>query len=639
MYFPDVFSRDSLKSTRILASRSDRIESYSKAVYYYEQLFTLEHRRKEILKYSKIQRSAKYVEEDTISHLIKCNVVLEDIESAKAALEYAANGYSNLGFSHEAAADYLISPQKVNPVAQEIPTDWYEKISDWTQAKDAYKKKLFSSELKNNSVHDTNKNLLGYMRSLDSLQDWGTLFETTAKFPQTKHSIQTNAMWEDYNRLIVKACFNQYVETKNTRGLRQPEIAEMTTKMKNSLQYLPENTYKKFLETQYHMMCNNTDKAQESVTAAFSSYGEDMYRFAAESYFRVYPLLVDCQHLAELEEMVKLKSRLKMKPPTTTDLIRLRRMSFYRETANRNSSSVQIAEKIMTLKISSLVTSINDQIENRCTLADRAARKNQHDLAVKLFYPLIKNLSVTSEPEINFNIQELGSLHAYYTFFKYHQKYKSSEDSDYAKSNMQRLVAVAESKREELDRELANETRNDHNIDYLPSARVSKISRDIAEVKDILSKSNRKLAEWTDQADDPSLQSQVEKTIENHLRTSEKYNPNSKKTYKILGSYYEKLTNREYQKVKSLTSKMESLNSDLSKLRQPVRFNHSWRTTPLAPLNPAKRKNFEKIKILKIKNTVFLAIFQKTDPLGVKIFSRLSASEIYLRGILGNLHS
>ena len=60
VYFPDVFARDSLKSTRILASRADKIESYSKAVYYYEQLFTLEHRRKEILKYSKTQRSANY---------------------------------------------------------------------------------------------------------------------------------------------------------------------------------------------------------------------------------------------------------------------------------------------------------------------------------------------------------------------------------------------------------------------------------------------------------------------------------------------------------------------------------------------------------------------------------------------------
>jgi len=174
--------------------------------------------------------------------------------------------------------DYAIKNHRADVRVQET---WYEKLQDWTEALRAYEKRQESNR-------DDVGLTLGRMRCLESLGEWGQLYEIA------------NDSWDKVN--------------DNVRG----QMAKMSSaaawglqqwdKMEKFVNYLPEDSLDgSFHRAVFEIHNNNFPFANYYIDAARDILDTDLTAMVGESYQRAYGSMVTVQMLSELEEVIVYK--------------------------------------------------------------------------------------------------------------------------------------------------------------------------------------------------------------------------------------------------------------------------------------------------------------------------------------------
>ncbi|XP_056399106.1 serine/threonine-protein kinase mTOR isoform X3 [Hyla sarda] len=225
----------------LLGERASKCRAYAKALHYKE------------LEFQKGPTPA------ILESLISINNKLQQPEAASGVLEFAMKHYGEL----------------------EIQATWYEKLHEWEDALVAYAKKL--------EVHkDDSELILGSMRCLEALGEWGQLHQ--------------------------QCCDNWSLVNKDAR-VKMARMAaaaswglEKWDSMEEYTCLIPNDTHDgSFYRAVLALHQDLFSLAQECIDKARDMLDAELTAMAGESYSRAYGAMVTCQMLSELEEVIQYK--------------------------------------------------------------------------------------------------------------------------------------------------------------------------------------------------------------------------------------------------------------------------------------------------------------------------------------------
>ncbi|XP_053547426.1 serine/threonine-protein kinase mTOR isoform X7 [Bombina bombina] len=225
----------------LLGERASKCRAYAKALHYKE------------LEFQKGPTPA------ILESLISINNKLQQPEAASGVLEFAMKHYGEM----------------------EIQATWYEKLHEWEDALVAYDKKLEVNK-------DDSELILGRMRCLEALGEWGQLHQ------------QCCENWTNVNedarakmaRMAAAAAW----------GLEQWDSMEEYTCL------IPRDTHDgAFYRAVLALHQDLFSLAQQCIDKARDMLDAELTAMAGESYSRAYGAMVTCQMLSELEEVIQYK--------------------------------------------------------------------------------------------------------------------------------------------------------------------------------------------------------------------------------------------------------------------------------------------------------------------------------------------
>ncbi|XP_028613619.1 serine/threonine-protein kinase mTOR [Grammomys surdaster] len=225
----------------LLGERAAKCRAYAKALHYKE------------LEFQKGPTPA------ILESLISINNKLQQPEAASGVLEYAMKHFGEL----------------------EIQATWYEKLHEWEDALVAYDKKM-----------DTNKDdpelMLGRMRCLEALGEWGQLHQQCCE----KWTLVNDETQAKMARMAAAAAW----------GLGQWDSMEEYTCM------IPRDTHDgAFYRAVLALHQDLFSLAQQCIDKARDLLDAELTAMAGESYSRAYGAMVSCHMLSELEEVIQYK--------------------------------------------------------------------------------------------------------------------------------------------------------------------------------------------------------------------------------------------------------------------------------------------------------------------------------------------
>ncbi|KFO31595.1 Serine/threonine-protein kinase mTOR [Fukomys damarensis] len=225
----------------LLGERAAKCRAYAKALHYKE------------LEFQKGPTPA------ILESLISINNKLQQPEAASGVLEYAMKHFGEL----------------------EIQATWYEKLHEWEDALVAYDKKM-----------DTNKDdpelMLGRMRCLEALGEWGQLHQQCCE----KWTLVNDETQAKMARMAAAAAW----------GLGQWDSMEEYTCM------IPRDTHDgAFYRAVLALHQDLFSLAQQCIDRARDLLDAELTAMAGESYSRAYGAMVSCHMLSELEEVIQYK--------------------------------------------------------------------------------------------------------------------------------------------------------------------------------------------------------------------------------------------------------------------------------------------------------------------------------------------
>ncbi|XP_029434781.1 serine/threonine-protein kinase mTOR isoform X2 [Rhinatrema bivittatum] len=225
----------------LLGERAAKCRAYAKALHYKE------------LEFQKGPSPA------ILESLISINNKLQQPEAAAGVLEYAMKHFGEL----------------------EIQATWYEKLHEWEDALVAYDKKMDANK-------DDSELMLGRMRCLEALGEWGQLHQQCCeKWTQVNEETQAKMA-----RMAAAAAW----------GLGQWDSMEEYTCM------IPRDTHDgAFYRAVLALHQDLFSLAQQCIDKARDLLDAELTAMAGESYSRAYGAMVSCQMLSELEEVIQYK--------------------------------------------------------------------------------------------------------------------------------------------------------------------------------------------------------------------------------------------------------------------------------------------------------------------------------------------
>ena len=234
-------------SEDLLGQCASKSRAYAKALHYKEQEFH------------------NGLKTETLEALISINNKLQQPEAANGILGYAMKDHGK---------DIKVKGVKVKE-------RWYEKLHDWENALQAYKKKL---EQDPEDIQFT----LGKMRCLEALREWGELDKVACrKWPDVSDDTR-----KDMARMAAAAAW----------GLGNWESMEEYTCM------IPRETQDgAFYRAVLALHQDHFQQAQTCIDAARDVLDTELTARAGESYNRAYGAVVNAQMLSELEEIIQYK--------------------------------------------------------------------------------------------------------------------------------------------------------------------------------------------------------------------------------------------------------------------------------------------------------------------------------------------
>ena len=197
----------------------------------------------------------------------------------------------------------------------EIKEGWYEKLEQWDDALEAYKRKL--DELVNidtpQAAEERRDAMVGQLRCLNALAEWE---EIQAIYDA---GAQANVDWDDHlndvTGIAAKAawhlgdwghmerCTNILaIEQRTQRRLPNADRADIVLKYKSNAAL---STDCDFYRSILAVRRGAQDEAREYLSAARDALGTELAALVSESYERSYGALIRAQQLAELEEVIE----------------------------------------------------------------------------------------------------------------------------------------------------------------------------------------------------------------------------------------------------------------------------------------------------------------------------------------------
>ncbi|XP_063292058.1 serine/threonine-protein kinase mTOR [Pelobates fuscus] len=225
----------------LLGERAAKCRAYAKALHYKE------------LEFQKGPTPA------ILESLISINNKLQQPEAAAGVLEFAMRHYGEL----------------------EIQATWYEKLHEWEDALSAYEKKLEVNK-------DDAELILGRMRCLEALGEWGQLHHQCCEnWTNVNEDAQAKMA-----RMAAAAAW----------GLEQWDSMEEYTCL------IPRDTHDgAFYRAVLALHQDLFSLAQQCIDKARDMLDAELTAMAGESYSRAYGAMVTCQMLSELEEVIQYK--------------------------------------------------------------------------------------------------------------------------------------------------------------------------------------------------------------------------------------------------------------------------------------------------------------------------------------------
>ncbi|KAG9481906.1 hypothetical protein GDO78_010897 [Eleutherodactylus coqui] len=225
----------------LLGERASKCRAYAKALHYKE------------LELQKGPTPA------ILESLISINNKLQQPEAASGVLEFAMKHYGEL----------------------EIQATWYEKLHEWEDALAAYEKKIEVNK-------DDPELLLGRMRCLEALGEWGQLHQ------------QCCDNWD------------MVEEESHTKIARMAAAAAWGLEQWDSMKWytflIPGDTHDgEFYRAVLALHQDLFSLAQQCIDKARDMLDAELTAMAGESYSRAYGAMVTCQMLSELEEVIQYK--------------------------------------------------------------------------------------------------------------------------------------------------------------------------------------------------------------------------------------------------------------------------------------------------------------------------------------------
>ncbi|XP_075695475.1 serine/threonine-protein kinase mTOR isoform X1 [Rhinoderma darwinii] len=225
----------------LLGERASKCRAYAKALHYKELEFQ------------------KGPTPSILESLISINNKLQQPEAASGVLEFAMKHYGEL----------------------EIQATWYEKLHEWEDALVAYDKKIEVNK-------DDSELILGRMRCLEALGEWGQLHQQCCE-NWTNVSEDARAKMA---RMAAAAAW----------GLEQWDSMEEYTCL------IPRDTHDgAFYRAVLALHQDLFSLAQQCIDKARDMLDAELTAMAGESYSRAYGAMVTCQMLSELEEVIQYK--------------------------------------------------------------------------------------------------------------------------------------------------------------------------------------------------------------------------------------------------------------------------------------------------------------------------------------------
>ncbi|KAG7166823.1 Serine/threonine-protein kinase mTOR-like [Homarus americanus] len=237
----------------LLGQKAMECRAYAKALHYKEEEFH------------------KGPTSEVLEHLISINNKLGQKEAAAGLLEYA---------------------RKNNRTDMKVQERWHEKLHDWDQALQAYQTKLETRP-------DDLDLVLGQMRCLEALGEWGELYTVAC---DRWGGSMPNEFRGQMSRVAAASAW---------------AMGEWTM-MEDYAKFIPRDTqegafYRAVLavhKDQYHV-------AQQLIDSARDLLDTELTAMVGESYQRAYNAMVAVQMLAELEEVIQYKLVPERKQPIT----------------------------------------------------------------------------------------------------------------------------------------------------------------------------------------------------------------------------------------------------------------------------------------------------------------------------------
>ncbi|XP_044138031.1 LOW QUALITY PROTEIN: serine/threonine-protein kinase mTOR [Bufo gargarizans] len=225
----------------LLGERASKCRAYAKALHYKE------------LEFQKGPSPA------ILESLISINNKLQQPEAASGVLEFAMKHYGEL----------------------EIQATWYEKLHEWEDALVAYDKKIEVNK-------DDSELVLGRMRCLEALGEWGQLHQQCC---ENWLNVSEDARAK-MARMAAAAAW----------GLEQWDSMEKYTCL------IPRDTHDgAFYRAVLALHQDLFSLAQQCIDRARDMLDAELTAMAGESYSRAYGAMVTCQMLSELEEVIQYK--------------------------------------------------------------------------------------------------------------------------------------------------------------------------------------------------------------------------------------------------------------------------------------------------------------------------------------------
>lgn len=337
----------------------------------------------------------------------------------------------------EAAIGILKMAQQNNKIINE--DDWYLKLHKWKQALEVYNKKLKNE----NNAYNTDL-LKGKFQCLDGLCDWESLLNLAEETEQNSKNENENLI-NKMSPMISKASLNLSEWDKLSYYCERidPETEE---------DIYDKNFYKAVIcikEQKY-------DEAKTYIYKARNIIDDSLKTLLSESYGRAYKLLLENEHLYELEEIINMnegsnkycklsKEKLKIKWDQRLEIV---------------DKEIDSYNKILAIR--SLVFNLDEDYENHLDLAkicrkedkfttclhvlNRINRKlGQYEKSIKIKVELninkclwennsqdnaIKNLKKIIDEEINYINDELKSrIYSYYGIWNIEKNEKNLNET------------------------------------------------------------------------------------------------------------------------------------------------------------------------------------------------------------------